>query len=125
MKDQLLALAADSPVDAVTEGWRLLESQLSATARTHKLNVAPAVWTMPMVLGALLQKEGFISEAQFDLLRRARTLRNQVTPGLGAEDAESFVKLIVRLAASLQAPLPSAEDGPPDPPSSEGSGETR
>ena len=105
IKDQLLSLAGNAPVEAVVEGWRYLETQLIGSAKAQNLKVAPAVWAMPMVLGALLYKEGHLSESQMSLLRRARVLRHEVTTQppetIEPAAAEAFVKLVVRLAASL------------------------
>jgi len=105
IKNQLLSLAMTSPEAAVLEAWRLLESRLVVLADTVDLKVAPAVRVMPMVLGALLYREGKISEAQYSLLRRMRVLRNEASHSpqgsVDVEQASSFVKLAVRLSASL------------------------
>jgi hypothetical protein len=58
-----------------------------------------------MVLGALLYKEDALSEAQYSLLRRMRALRNEAfhsqQGSIDIEQASSFVKLAVRLSASM------------------------
>jgi len=105
IKQKLLDLARSAPEAAVTEAWRLVESKLVTLVRTKNIEVAPAVWAMPMVLAAFLHMHDALSDAQMDLLRRARVTRDEALalrqPPLSVEDAGSFVKLAVRLAASF------------------------
>jgi len=105
IREQLINLAMSSPESAIIEAWRYLETQLLESAVRHKLDIAPAVRTMPMVIAALLHKDGFTTDAQQALIRRLRDLRNEVAhspPGaLDIERAISYVESTLRLAASL------------------------
>jgi len=105
IREQLIKLAMSSPESAIIEAWRYLETQLLESAIRHKLDIAPAVRTMPMVIAALLQKDLFMTDAQHALTRRLRDLRNEVTHSpAGAVDIEraiSFIESTLRLAASL------------------------
>jgi hypothetical protein len=104
-REQLLNLAMTSPEAAIIEAWRYLENQLLETERDHAVGVAPPVRTMPMVLAALLYKDGVISDAQHSLIQRLRVLRNDATHGrsgpIDAERATSYVESALRLAASF------------------------
>jgi len=105
VREKLTSLAMPSPEAAVIETWRYLETKLLEAATRHKLDIAPAVRTMPMVLAALLYKNGFMTEAQYALTYRLRDLRNDVTHNPGAtvdiERALSYIESALRLAASL------------------------
>ncbi len=105
IREQLINLAMSSPESAIIEAWRYLETQLLESAVRHKLDIAPAVRTMPMVIAALLHKDGFTTDAQQALIRRLRDLRNEVThspPGaVDIERAISYIESTLRLAASL------------------------
>lgn len=105
IREQLINLAMSSPESAIIEAWRYLETQLLDTAIHNKMDFAPAVRTMPMVIAALLQKDRFITDAQHALTRRLRDLRNEVThSSVGSVDIEraiSYIESALRLAASL------------------------
>jgi hypothetical protein len=105
VREQLMSLAMSSPESAIIETWRYLETQFIEAANRHKLDIAPAVRTMPMVIAALLYKDDVITEAQQALIRRLRDLRNEVThtrPGMvDIERATSYIESAIRLAASL------------------------
>lgn len=105
IREQLLNLAMSSPEAAIIEAWRYLETQFLATATRHKIDIAPAVRTMPMVLAALLYKNDILTEAQQALIRRLRDLRNEVTHSrnviVDIERATSYIESAIRLAASL------------------------
>ena len=98
-------LAMSSPEAAIVEAWNYLETQLRESANRQKLDIAPAVRTMPMVLAALLYKQGVITEPQHVLITRLRELRNEVAHGLAGivdiERAMSYIESALRLAASL------------------------
>jgi hypothetical protein len=104
-RQKLVSLAMSSPGAAVVEAARHLETQLIETASQHKLELTPAVRTMPKVVAALLYKEGFLTEAQHDLVGRLRDLRNEVTHSpsqiVDIERAVSYVDSVIRLVASL------------------------
>ena len=103
--EDLIRLAAVRPRSAIREAWRQVESALSNIAKTRNLQIAPAVWSMPMVLGSLILNAGLMSDAQYGLLSRLRQLVSEAerTPpdGLSADDAAEFVGLAFRLTASL------------------------
>jgi hypothetical protein len=84
-----------------------VESTLVRVAQARNLQAAPAVWSMPMVLGALLINAGVISDAQYRLLYRLRELTSDAerasVDSLATIDAQEFVSLALQLAASLSA----------------------
>lgn len=121
VREQLMNLAMSSPEAAIVEVWRYLEVQLLESAMRNNLDIAPAVRTMPMVLAALMYKEGVITEPQHMLIRRLRELRNEVTHSrtgiVDIERATSYIESAFRLAASLTGRRggedPSTKLGPP------------
>jgi ABC-type branched-subunit amino acid transport system ATPase component len=90
---------------AVIEAWRYLETELLELTERRRVDVAPAVRTMPRVIGALLYKEGLLTEAQHDLVVQLRDLRNDVTHSrtqvVDIERAMSYIESIMRLVASI------------------------
>ncbi len=106
VREKLTKLAMISPEAAVIDAWRYLETELLELATRRKLEIAPAVRTMPRVLGALLYKEGVLSEAQHELLVRLRELRNEASHTQGQvvdiERAVSYIDSLVRLVASFR-----------------------
>ena len=105
VREKLIKLAMASPEAAIVEAWRYLETQLFEFIDRRKVEVAPAVRTMPRVLSALLYKEGLLTEAQHDLVVRLRELRNDVarsqTQVVDIERAVSYIESILRLVASI------------------------
>jgi ABC-type branched-subunit amino acid transport system ATPase component len=106
IRDKLIKLTMTSPEAAIIEAWRYLEAQQLELVERRKVDVAPVVRTMPRVLGALLYKEGMLSEAQHDLVTRLRDLRNDVTHSrtqvVDIERAVSYIESVLRLVASMQ-----------------------
>jgi hypothetical protein len=113
-----MRLASVRPRSAIRGGWQQVESTLVRVVQARNLQAAPAVWTMPMVLGALLLNAGVISDAQYSLLYRLRELTSDAerasVDSLAPADAAEFVSLALRLAASLsgEASKPSPGDSP-------------
>lgn len=72
-----------------------------------KTEVADAAWHMPMVLSALLLRDGKISTEQYELIVRLRELVNGATyapiNSLRSTDAVDFIGLALRASASLDA----------------------
>jgi hypothetical protein len=105
VREKLIKLAMTSPEAAIIDAWRYLESELLELVARQRVDIAPAVRTMPRVLGAVLYKEGLLSEAQHDLVTRLRDLRNDVTHGrtqvVDIERATSYIESILRLVASI------------------------
>jgi hypothetical protein len=105
VREKLIKLAMTSPEAAVIEAWRYLETELLELTERRRVDVAPAVRTMPRVIGALLYKEGLLTEAQHDLVVRLRDLRNDVTHSrtqvVDIERAMSYIESIMRLVASI------------------------
>ncbi len=116
IRADLQVLAMSSPESAIVEVWRYLEGQLLHTATTKRLEIAPAVRTMPMVIAALLLREEALSEAQFSLITRLRQLRqdstNQKPGSVTIEQAMSYIDASMRLAASLTGPKPAGSTPP-------------
>jgi len=104
-RQKLVSLAMSSPSAAVVEAARYLDTELIEIASQHKLELTPAVRTMPKVVAALLYKDGLLTEAQHDLVGRLRDLRNEVTHSssqiVDIERAVSYVDSVIRLVASL------------------------
>jgi hypothetical protein len=113
--ESLFSLALVRPRSAIREAWRQVESTLERIAKSRNLQAAPAVWSMPMILGALMLNEGLISQPQFDLLNRIRILAGEAehapTNTLQSDDAADFVALALRLSASLSGDRGSASGG--------------
>jgi len=106
VRDRLLQLAIASPQTAVIEAWRHVENRLVEVGRASKIDVAPPVWTMPMVLAALMLKEGIFTEAQYSMLRSIKDLRNEAAHSanmeLSAVEVGGLIDLAIRLAASMK-----------------------
>jgi hypothetical protein len=105
--EELVRLAAVRPRTSILQAWQQVEQTLISMAKNHHLDVAGAVWQMPMVLGALLLNAGKISVHQYDFLTRLRRLANEAThapvDSVNQDAAVEFVGLALRLAASLDA----------------------
>jgi hypothetical protein len=105
--EELVQLAAVRPRTAILQAWQQVEATLIGTAKNRHLEVAPAVWQMPMVLGALMLNAGKISVHQYDFLSRLRQLVNEAThapvDSVNPDSAVEFVGLALRLAASLDS----------------------
>jgi hypothetical protein len=105
--EDLIRLAGARPRSAIRQAWRQVESALTNEAKKRHLQVAPGVWSMPMVLGSLMLNAGIISDAQYDLLNRLRRLTSEAerapVDSLKSDDAAEFVGLALRLAGSLGA----------------------
>lgn len=105
VRDKLTRLAMTSPEAAIIEAWRYLETELLELVARKNVDLAPAVRTMPRVLGAMLYKEGLLTEAQHDLVVRLRDLRNDVTHSrtqvVDIERAISYIESVLRLVGSL------------------------
>jgi hypothetical protein len=105
IREKLIKLAMTSPEAAIIEAWRYLEGELLELAAHRKIDIAPAVRTMPQVLSAVLYKDGLLSEAQHELVVRLRDLRNDVTHSrtqmVDIERAISYIETVLRLVASI------------------------
>lgn len=103
--EDLIRLSSVRPRSAIRDAWRQVESALASVAKSRNLQVAPAVWSMPMVLGSLILNAGFMSDAQYSLLSRLRLLTSEAeraaTDSLNSDDAAEFVGLALRMTASL------------------------
>jgi hypothetical protein len=103
--EDLIRLAAVRPRSAISRAWQQVEGALITRAKDWSLDVAPAVWQMPMVLGATMLNKGEISPEQYDLLGRLRQLveesRHAPVDTLRPDDAAEFVGLALRFAATL------------------------
>jgi hypothetical protein len=56
VREKLIKLAMTSPEAAIIEAWRYLEGELLELVARRKVDIAPAVRTMPQVLSAVLYK---------------------------------------------------------------------
>ena len=104
-REMLIRLATLRPRTAIREAWRNVETNLVELAKKRNLQPESIVWTMPMVLGALMLNAGIISEAQYTLLSRLRQLTSEAErapiDSLTTDDAIGVVELALGLAASL------------------------
>jgi len=105
IRQKLTKLAMTSPEAAVVEAWRYLEAEFLELIERRKVDVAPAVRTMPRLLSAMLYKDGLLTEAQHDLVVRLRDLRNEVTHSrkqiVDIERAMSYIDAVLRLVGSI------------------------
>jgi hypothetical protein len=105
--EDLVRLAAVRPRTAIRRSWQHVEATLTHLAKSRQLEVAEAVWQMPMVLGALMLNAGVVSNHQYDLLSRLRQLVSEAErasiDSLDPDDAVEFIGLALRLAASLES----------------------
>jgi hypothetical protein len=105
VREKLIKLAMTSPEAAIIESWRYLEGELLELVARRKVDIAPAVRAMPRVLGAVLYKDGLLSEAQHELVVRLRDLRSDVTHSrtqmVDIERAMSYIDSVLRLVASI------------------------
>jgi hypothetical protein len=105
--EELIRLATVNPRVATLKAWEQVELALARVARGTKVEVADAAWHMPMVLGALLLRDGKISPEQYELLTRLRELVNEATHApinsVSSTDAVDFIGLALRASASLDA----------------------
>jgi hypothetical protein len=103
----LLSLAEKAPQTAVMEAWRRVENAITDVARSVEIDVAPAVWTMPLVLSALLVERAAITEAQYDVIFGLKDLRNRVARTAGTvvsvEEASRYADLAHRVERSLRS----------------------
>lgn len=103
--EDLIRLSSVRPRSAIRDAWRQVELALAGVAKSRALQVAPAVWSMPMVLGSLILNAGFMSDAQYNLLSRLRLLTSEAerapADSLNSDDAAEFVGLALRMTASL------------------------
>jgi len=105
--EELARLSAVRPRTAIRRSWQHVENTLTQLAKSRQLQVAEAVWQMPMVLGALMLNAGVVSNHQYDLLSRLRQLAIEAErapiDSLDPNDAVEFIGLALRLAASLES----------------------
>jgi len=110
--EDLVRLAAVRPRTAIRQAWRQVEVALDRLAKARHVEAAPAVWQMPMVLGALLLNAGVLSQHQYEMLSKVRQLVSEAerapVDGLNPDDAVEFVSLAMPLAVSLN---PESESG--------------
>ena len=103
--EDLIRLASVRPRSAIRQAWQQVESALTRAAKARNVQVAPAVWSMPMVLGSLMLNAGIVSHAQYDLLNHLRRLVSEAERApvdtLKPEDAIEYVGLALRLASSV------------------------
>ena len=106
MYEKLLQLAVAAPQSAVIEAWRQIENRLVDLAREHNLEVAPRVWTMPLILSSFMLDKGLVTESQDNTIMRAKALRDRAVytkdMQLSAEEAVNYVNLAISLAASIK-----------------------
>jgi hypothetical protein len=104
-RERLLDMAFRSPESAVVESWRRVENAVVDLARAKRLDVAPAVWAMPLVLSAFLLNARHIHEPQHSVILRLKAIRDRLThtknASVTADDAIAYVDTSLRLVASM------------------------
>jgi len=105
-RSKLLNLASQSPKIAVQESWRRLDHRLIEVGKSVDLDVAPAVWSMPMVLSGMLRANGNISMTQFGMILKLKQLydklKDEPDAVLPEEEAIRYVDLALLLTASIK-----------------------
>jgi hypothetical protein len=103
----LVHLATISPHTSILESWRHVENSLVEAGRAKSIDVAPAVWTMPLVLSAMMLDKGALTQSQHDLLLQLKLLRDRLvhTPGFKVppDEAIRYAELASRLRTSIAA----------------------
>jgi hypothetical protein len=103
--EQMKQLVFTSSEVAILETWRRVENKIIDLARQKNLEAAPAVWVMPLVLGAFLLKEGHLSDVQYATFRDLKYLRDAIAHArsyaISASEALDYVDIAARLLNSL------------------------
>ena len=106
IRSELADMALTSPQAAAIEAWRRVENALVTLARSRQIDVAPAVWAMPLVLSAFMLGDGVITQSQHELVLRLKNLRDRavhtVKFQLSAEEAIRYIDLANRLETTLK-----------------------
>jgi hypothetical protein len=100
-----LLQVSESPAVAIVEAWRLVENALVEVAAHTATTAAAPVWTMPLLLGALLLIDGKITESQYEAMKRIKRIRDALIHARVGEpsvvDARVVIDLAIQLVASL------------------------
>jgi hypothetical protein len=109
--EQARRQATEDPARAVLSAWRELETIINNHADRAHIKAAPGARVMPLVLSALLQAEGALTEPQLDLIMRLKQLRDRVvhdtTTRIAAADAIEYVTLAEQLGSTLESTTPA------------------
>lgn len=101
----LMRLAEVRPRTAIRASWRQVEATMDQLATEKGVQVADAAQSMPMVIGAILLNQGFLSTPQYELMQKLRLLSNQAEhsepDSLTPTNAMEYVELALRLVASI------------------------
>ena len=101
----LMRLAEVRPRTAIRASWRQVEATMDQLATEKSVQVADAAQSMPMVIGAILLNQGFLSTPQYELMQKLRLLSNQAEhsepDSLTPTNAMEYVELALRLVASI------------------------
>ena len=100
-----MKLVREAPETAVLEAWRQLENSLHEYAQKVHTDVAPATWTMPLVLAAILLNSGKLTDAQYKTITGLKQLRDKLTHAMQSEvsvgEAIEYVDLALWLMSTL------------------------
>lgn len=106
IQDQLQKLAKLSPRAAIIEAWLEVEGSASGLIQKADMESSLPRAISPLGLGYKLHHAGRISKAQLDIYHRLRNLRNVAVHfadlQLKEEEVKQFIRLAIRLAASLR-----------------------
>lgn len=101
----LIRMAELRPRTAIRGAWNEVDSSMRRLAKAKQVQIADAAESMPMVIGAILLNQGFISNTQYELMQKLRLLGHEAEraepEGITADSAAEYVGLALRLAASI------------------------
>jgi hypothetical protein len=101
----LIRMAEVRPRTAIRGAWNEVDSSMRKLAAAKHVQIADAAESMPMVIGAILLNQGFISNTQYELMQKLRLLGHEAEraepDGITTDSAAEYVGLALRLAASI------------------------
>jgi hypothetical protein len=102
-----LLQVSEAPAISIVEAWRLVENALVELAARTGTHAAAPVWTMPLLLGAMMLGDRTITDSQYDAMKRIKGIRDAVIHARIGEpsiaDARTVIDLAIQLMASLSA----------------------
>lgn len=111
--EDLIVLADVRPRSAIRAAWHRVEEAELQAVENKNIEIAGAARTMPMVVGAILLNEGILSQPQYELLSKLRSLVNDAEhappDAITSESAIEFIGLALRLAASINPSTVAAD----------------
>jgi len=100
-----LLQVSESPAVAILEAWRLVENALVELAARGGTTAAAPVWTMPLLLGAIVLSDGKITESQYEVMKRIKKIRDALIQARVGEPSIADARVVIDLAIQLVASL--------------------